>query len=281
MKDPRLFQPICFSHIPRKIAFLCVALTALLLATFNTVAQQRQTKDQADLQKQIQELKEGQIAIQKQLDEIKKLLLNSQAANQPQPPREIVIDTSGSPFKGDPNAKLTLIEFSDYQCPFCSRYVRETLPEIEKEFIATGKLKYVFRDFPIESLHQNALLASSAANCAGDQNKYWEMHDRLFFNQNALGVADMPAHAKALGLDESKFKQCIETKKHEASIRQQISESVGFGIQGTPTFFVGFTKPDDPKVRIIASISGARPYANFKEILEKVLSSQPLQNSEK
>ena len=255
---------------------ICVAaFTVLLLSPLSALGQQAQSRELTELQKQIQELKEGQANIQKQLDEIKKLLLSAQAANQPQPPREITIDISGNPFKGDPNAKLTLIEFSDYQCPFCSRYVRETLPEIQKEYVATGKLKYVFRDFPIESLHQNALLASSATHCAGDQNKYWEMHDRLFVNQNALGLADMPAHAKALGLDESKFKQCLETKKYEPTIRERIAEGVSFGIQGTPTFFVGFTTPNDPKVKIIASISGARPYASFKEILEKVLSSQP------
>lgn len=266
-------QPSLFSNILRNMICLSVALASFLLLALNAVGQQKET----DLQKQIQELKEGQISIQKQLDEIKKLLLSSQAANQPQPRRELIIDTSGTPFKGDPNAKLTLIEFSDYQCPFCSRYVRETLPEIEKEYIATGKLKYVFRDFPIESIHQNSLLASSAANCAGDQNKYWEMHDRLFINQNALALADMPAHAKALGLDESKFKQCLETRKHEPAIRQRVNEGVSFGIQGTPMFFVGLTTPDDPKVKIIASISGARPYASFKEVLERVLSSQSSQ----
>ena len=268
--------------IIRILTVLFVALSALTLSSPNATAQQQQPRAQVDLQKQIEELKEGQRAIQKDLEEIKKLLLGARAANQPEPAREVVIDVTGNPFKGDPNAKLTLIEFSDYQCPFCSRYVRETLPEIEKEYIATGKLKYVFRDFPIESIHQNALLASSAANCAGEQNKYWEMHDRLFSNQNTLGAADMPAHAKALGLDETRFKQCVDTRKYESMIRQRMTEGVSFGVQGTPTFFVGLTKPDDPKVKIIASISGARPYASFKEILERVLSSQPSpQNSGK
>jgi protein-disulfide isomerase len=99
----------------------------------------------------------------------------------------VVLNLKGDPFKGEKNAKVTLVEFSDYQCPFCARHVRATLPPLESEYIATGKIKYVFRNFPIASIHPLAFKAHEAANCSGEQDKYWEMHDRLFANSKALG----------------------------------------------------------------------------------------------
>jgi protein-disulfide isomerase len=125
-----------------------LVFTGLILLSSSSRAQQQSTAELKDLKKEIESSKTGQMEIQKELQEIKKSLLARPAANPAEPPREIVINTEGAPFKGKKNAKLKLIEFSDYQCPFCSRYVQETLPQIEKDCIKTGKLKYVFRDFP-------------------------------------------------------------------------------------------------------------------------------------
>jgi protein-disulfide isomerase len=96
---------------------------------------------------------------------------------------DAVVAIGDAPVKGNPNAKLTLIEFSDYQCPFCRRHAENTLPSLDKEYIATGKVRYVFHDFPLEAIHPQAFKAAEAAHCAGEQQKYWEMHGRLFANQ--------------------------------------------------------------------------------------------------
>jgi len=258
-----------FSAMMLVTAFLCLP---------QAQAQQQppeRAEARADLRKEIEELKQGQQAIQKELQELKKLLLASRqpAAAPAEPPRELVLDIGGAPLKGDQSARLTLIEYSDYQCPFCSRYVRDTLPLIERDYIKTGKIRYVFRDFPLESIHPNALLASEAAACASEQGKYWEMHERLFGHPNALGAADMPAHAQSVGLDPASFKQCLDSGKHRESIRKGMTEAVALGVSGTPTFFIGLTSPNDSKVKIIRALKGAAPYANFKEVLDGLLAS--------
>ena len=158
------------------------------------------TEELKALRKELEEIKKGQSNIQNELQEIKTLLRGRVPAPPPEP-QNVVLEIKGDPFKGQPDAKVTLIEFSDYQCPFCSRHSRDTLPQLEREYIASGKLKYVFRNFPIESIHPQAFKAHEAANCAGEQGKYWEMHGRLFANQKAMSPKDLSDHAQALALE--------------------------------------------------------------------------------
>lgn len=225
------------------------------------------------LRKEIETLKQGQSAIHKELQEIK-TLLRGRVATPPPEPQNVVLSVKDDPFKGDKNAKLTLVEFSDYQCPFCARHSLETIPQLEREYIATGKIKYVFRNFPIESIHPQAFKAHEAANCAGEQGKYWEMHDRLFANQNALGLKELPPHVKALGLDLPKFQQCLDGGKHAAKIRSDLADGQKAGVQGTPTFFLGLTDPKDTTVKALRVIRGAQPYAAFKQAIDSLLSAQ-------
>jgi len=221
------------------------------------------------LQKQIDELKESQKGMQKELQEIKAFLQGS-AAPSNLPPPNLTVSVDDDPFKGDKNAKLTLIEFSDYQCPFCARHFRETLPQLEREYINTGKVKYVFRDFPIESIHRDAFKAAEAANCAGEQGKYWEMHDRLFQNQNQLGVEELPKHAQAIGLSLSVFQQCLDSGKQAAEIRKDMEHGQRAGVNGTPTFFLGVQDSDNQTIKVLKVIRGAQPYGQFKEAIEEV-----------
>lgn len=219
------------------------------------------------LQKQIDGIKEAQKALQKELQEIKGLL-QGRAGPPNVPPRDLTLSVDNNPFKGDKNAKVTLIEFSDYQCPFCARHFRETLPQIERDYIRTGKLRYVLRDFPLEAIHRDALKAAEAANCAGEQGKYWEMHDRLFQNQNQLGAAELPKHAEAIGLNLSAFEQCLGSGGQGAQIRKDIEDGQKAGVRGTPTFFLGVQEPDKQTVKVLRMIAGAQPYPQFKEAIE-------------
>ena len=148
------------------------------------------------------------------------------------------------------------------------------MPQVETDYIKTSKIKYVFRDLPIESIHPYAFKAAEAANCAGDQGKFWEMHDQLYAHQTALKPTDLPQYAQALGLDITKFQQCLDTGKHAASIRKDIAEGENAGVSGTPTFMLGVIDPKSSKVKVLKVLSGAQPYAVFKEALESALSSQ-------
>jgi protein-disulfide isomerase len=210
------------------------------------------------MKKDIQSIKDSQQSIQKDLQEIKKLLAaRPQQAAGPADPVNVVLDVTGAPFKGDKNAKYTVIEFSEYQCPFCGRHVRDTYPQLDKEYIQPGKVKYVFLDFPLESIHKNAFKAAEAGNCAADQGKFWEMHDQLFANQQKLEPAQLIEHAKAVGLDEAKFKQCLDSGKYAADIRKDLAEGGKAGVTGTPTTLVGLTQPNG-YVKVVKAIRGAQ-----------------------
>ena len=234
------------------------------------------TEELKALRKELEEIKKGQSNIQNELQEIKTLLRGRVPAPPPEP-QNVVLEIKGDPFKGQPDAKVTLIEFSDYQCPFCSRHSRDTLPQLEREYIASGKLKYVFRNFPIESIHPLAFKAHEAANCAGEQGKYWEMHGRLFANQKAMSPKDLSDHAQALVLDMPKFQQCLDSGKHAAKIRKDLADGQKAGVQGTPSFFLGLTEPNDGMVKAVRIIRGAQPYAAFKAAIDSLLSAQSKQ----
>ncbi len=146
------------------------------------------------------------------------------------------------------------------------------MPQIEKDYIDTGKIKYVVMDFPLP-MHGQAMKASEAALCAGDQEKFWEMHDRLFANQNALSPEALSKHAEVLGLDTAQFKECLDSGKHAAQIKAAMAEGQKAGITGTPGFLLGFVEADG-KVKATKKISGAQPYANFKAAIDEMLSSK-------
>lgn len=220
----------------------------------------------------IEGVKKSQIKVEKEMEEIKNLLRGGQLHAQPQQAQsqEVILSVENAPFKGNKNAKLTLIEFSDYQCPFCARYFREALPLIESEYIRTGKLKYVFRDFPVNSLHREAFKAAEAAKCAEEQGKYWEMHDRLFVTQK-VGLKDLMPHAQALQLDLTNFQKCLDSGQQAMKIHKDLADGQKAGVKGTPTFFLGFTEPNDSKMKVLKVIEGAQEFATFQEAIHNLL----------
>jgi protein-disulfide isomerase len=255
------------------MAFPGLVFLIMFYAQFS-FGQQRPTSEELKvLREDIETIKETQAAIQKAIDEIKVL---ARAGQGPQPlqPGDIVLSMDDDPVKGDRNARLVLVEFSDFQCPFCARYFRETFPEIEKDYIKTGKLKYVFRDLPIEAAHKDAFKAAEAADCAFDQGKFWEMHDRLFANQSALAPSNLLQHAQAIGLDMPKFQQCLDRGEYTTEVRKDIADGQKAGMTLTPTFFLGLTEPNSSKVKVLTVITGAKLYGTFKEAIDSALSSQ-------
>lgn len=234
-------------------------------------------KEQEELRREIRELRQGQEAIQKELQEIKRLLLTKEAAAPPRPVRPEKISINGRPIRGNENARVVVVEFSDYQCPYCGLFFRDTMPQLDKEYIQAGKIKYVFNNLPIAEIHPAAFKAAQAVECAGEQGKFWELHDRLFSNQRALSPSDLTSQAKAIGLDMTKFNQCLESEKAASAIRTGLQEAASLGIQGTPAFVIALVdarNPGDTNIKILSMIGGAQPFSVFKAAIEKALATQ-------
>lgn len=241
-----------------------------------TVSAASTKQELSDLREEVAALKTGQDSMQKDLDEIKKLLQSGARAGAPAQPsfEPKVASLEGAPFLGDADAPVTLMEFSDYQCPFCSRHYRDVMPALVEEYVKTGKLKYVMRENPIQSIHSHAMSAAQAALCANEQGKYWDMHNIMFQNQRELADENLQAYAATIGLDTTSFGDCFESKKYANVIDQDLRAGRDIGIRGTPGFVVGLTDPNDPnKANFTEFLNGAKPLADFKAAIDGLLES--------
>lgn len=173
---------------------------------------------------------------------------------------ETGLSIENQPVLGNPEAKVTVIEFSDFQCPFCARYTLETYPQIKQAYIDTGKIKMVFKNFPLTSLHDNAEGAAEASECANDQGKFWEYKEKLFQNQQALSAGDLKKSAKDLGLNEDQFNNCFDSKKYSDEVSQDLKSGIEAGVTGTPTFFINGEK-----------LVGSLPFSEFQRVIEEKL----------
>ncbi len=179
----------------------------------------------------------------------------------------------GIPYRGDGGASVAIIEYGDFECPACGMYWKEVYPQIDANYLRTGKIKYFFRDLPL-TMHPHAIPAARLARCAGEQGKFWEMHDSLFSNQAALGEKEASERTRALGVDVAKLNQCFASDKYLDDIRKSASEAQGMGIIGTPTFFLGVMDTNGQVISVKRTIPGAYPYLVFKSYLDELLASK-------
>ncbi len=228
-----------------------------------------------ELSAQVESLKQGQDEIRKELAEIKKLLQQGvRAAAAPAGPDVSgkIFDLGENPSKGNKKAKIALIEFTDYQCPFCKRHSQNTQPQIESEYVDDGKIQFVSLDMPLTNIHPLAIKAAEAAHCADEQGQYWQMRDRMFANQRALEPWN--AHAEALGMDVAEFDACLNSGKYTDAVNTDLAEARKAGATGTPSFVVAVIDDKDPtKAKGISFIRGAVPYDQFKVALDDALAS--------
>ena len=192
-----------------------ILIVTLVLAT-STAADAQVTREEFEaLKSEVGTLKES---LKAQNDMLRQFLERVGAMREGRDAafKEMVVAIDGAPVFGKADAKVTIVEFSDYQCPFCARYSNDTFPQIEREYIDTGRVKYVFRDFPIEASHPQAFKAHEAVYCAGDQGKRREMHKKVFANQRTISVSDLTAHAVALGVDKARFEKCLAQNTYAA-----------------------------------------------------------------
>ena len=250
--------------------------TIVLGQVFSTDAFGQSAADIDAIKKAIESLSASQVQIQRQLSEIKAMLQQSPAvaAKAGAPRRDLEVSLIGAPVRGAADAPVAVIEYSDFQCPYCASYAANSYPQIIKEYVDTGKIRYAFMSFPLEGLHPLAWRAHIAAACAGDEGRFWEMHDRLLANPKAADTEALLHHAAALGLKPDTFRGCVESERHAAEIRRAIASSTALGITGTPTFVIGTIGPDGT-VKVAKLISGAKPYAAFKDSIESVLAATP------
>ncbi len=171
------------------------------------------------------------------------------------------VPEDGDPSLGPANAEITIIEFSDFECPYCTKWQVEVWPEIQKAF--PKQVRLVYRDFPLYGLHANAEAAAEAANCAGDQGAYWEYHDKLFGAESGLGTSAFNQYANELGLDAEKFSTCLESGLFKDEVKADYEYASNLGISSTPTFFINGI-----------AVVGAQPFSVFQQIITKELAGE-------
>jgi len=206
---------------------------------------------------------------------------NQQAPNQPssappEPQGPVKVSIDDDPVLGDKNALVTLIEFSDYECPFCKRHYSQTLPQIKKDYIDTGKVKMIFRDLPLSFHDPMATTEAIAANCARDQGgdaSYFKYHDEIFkrtaSNGNGLTKDVLYTIASDLGFNSVNFKACLDSEKYKDEVQKDLADAQNAGASGTPSFFIG--KSASSGIIEGTKIVGAQPYSAFQTAIDGLL----------
>ena len=226
--------------------------------------------DRTNMKIEIANINKNLEIMQEQLEGLKSKPSQAALPNAPsaQPVIEKVVSVDDDPVKGNKNAPVTIVEFSDYECPFCKRSYDNVITKLNDEYISKGKVKLVFRDFPL-GFHKKAVPAAMAANCAGEQGKYWEVHDFLFENPDKLDTSAFLMSAEELGLNKSDLEACINSKSKETEITKDFEDGQKYGVRGTPSYFIGKTTDNNEINGVL--VRGAQPYSVFKEHIDEIL----------
>lgn len=181
--------------------------------------------------------------------------------NIPKQVKRYDVSIDGNPVFGSDQAPITIVEFSDYECPYCQQWQQQVLPQLQEKY--GDKIRLVYRDFPLYGLHPNAESAAEAANCAGAQNKYWEFHNLLFGGQKPLGADTYTAYAKSLGLNEASFQKCLTDHTYLQEVKNDYDVASKIGVRSTPTFFINGL-----------AVVGAQPIDVFEQIIDLELAGK-------
>lgn len=230
------------------------------------------------LQQQVDALREGQRQILEELGAIKTLLKDRAAEGKPALPEagaRLSVNVGGEPFKGVAEARVAILEYSDFDCPFCARYSNQIFPRIDADYVRTGKVKYFFRDLPLP-VHPHAQFKAQVARCAGEQGKFWEAHDRLFADQRPLDEASLALLVKGLGLDAAAFNASLASGKYAENIRLSVASAERMQIKGAPAFLFGTLSADGRVISVTKVMLGAESYDAFKAILDELLGAASL-----
>jgi len=242
----------------------------LLLAAVPLMAQQKKPAGQAAAADPTITREQADEII-KELRQIRQLLEKQQgtqaaALPQEQPTRAKITDLSGVSMLGDKNAPITIVEYTDYQCPFCQRFHLSAYPEIKKQYIDTGKVRFFSKDLPLD-FHPNAMRAAQAARCAAEQGKFWEIRDTMGANPDKLDMGHIMGFAADLKLDTQKFQECVNSDRYKEKVQADVAEAMRVGANGTPAFVVGKSTGNGVDGELVV---GAMPFAMFDEKIKQV-----------
>jgi len=209
-----------------------------------------------------------------ELRDIRQLLQQQQATlqalsekNGPAGPTRAKLDLSGFQMLGSKDAPLTLVEFTDYQCPYCRQFHVNVFHELKKNYIDTGKVRFYSRDLPLDQIHPNAMRAAEAGRCAADQGQFWAMRELMGSNPDKLDLENLVAEAGTLKMDSKTFRTCVESQKYKESVQGDILEAMKIGAEATPTFVLGKSTPQGVDGELIV---GSQPYAEFVKQISKL-----------
>jgi protein-disulfide isomerase len=237
-------------------------LAALPLALLLPLGAQGATKDEGITRLQADE-------ILKELRQIRQLL-EKQQARAPQAPEDQIIraklNLEGFAMLGSKEAPLTIVEFTDYQCPFCQRFHTTSFGDLKKNYIDTGKVRFYSRDLPLD-FHPNAMRAAQAARCANEQGQFWKLHDLMGANPDKLDLGSLLAFAADLKLNVDTFRACVESEKYKNAVQTDVMDAMKIGANGTPTFVIGKSTPDGVDGDLVV---GAQPYLVFDQKLKEL-----------
>lgn len=243
------------------LPLVAMALAALLMAAPAARAQASTPQEPGITREQANQILE-------ELRQIRQLLEKQNKAQAPQGPAEPAkakLNMTGSEMLGSKDAPLTMVEFTDYQCPFCQRFHTTVFNDLKKNYIDTGKLRFYSRDLPLDSLHPNATRAAQAARCAADQGQFWALREIMSSNPGKLDMDSIVADATGLHMDVGKFRSCVESGKYKEAVQTDVLEAMKIGADGTPTFVIGKSTADGVDGEVLV---GAMPYEVFDRKLK-------------
>lgn len=247
---------------------------------------QQQGEDPVAMKNDIQQLKLQQQQILDRLDELKKLLNSKHDNGQPAINAPETMSVDGEPFRGEATAQVAIIEYGDIECPFCRHFKQSIYPQIFDQYIKTGKARFYYRDMPLP-FHEHAMPAARAEHCAGEQGKFWEMHDALFTEKpgaigpgpggrdRTLSQDSIDERAGALGMDAAKLDACMASSRFADLIQHNSEEAAKMNIEGTPTFLIGTIGPNGNIVKVNKPVVGAQPFGAFKAVIDPLLLPAP------
>jgi protein-disulfide isomerase len=256
----------------RRRVLLFLPFLYLVLACSRPEAQA--PRDAESLRKEIDALKAQQAEMQKSLDEIREFLKAATGGRFGAPSLvSSSFDLAGAPANGQSSAPVTIVEISDYHCPFCRRHVQQTQPQLYAEYVKTGKARHVFIHYPIAQLHPDAYRSHEAASCAADQGKFWDLHTKLF--ETPLKTSEqLIGLAQNMGLDATAFRACLESGKYTKAVKDSVARIQKLNINGTPMFLVGRTPAGSQPMTVAKVIEGAQSYGAFKAAIDEVAAAK-------
>ena len=246
-------------------------ILAFALCAFTAVAgESTQSQDDAIL-RMLDQLSRQVTSLQQEVSQLRSEVQRIRSSTEPTVAGLGPVDIAIRPddfTMGNDDASIAIVEFSDFQCSFCLRYFRTTLPPLKEKYIDSGQVKYVFRHFPL-AIHKEAKPAAYVAQCAGRQGDFWDVHQRMFEGQRSLGAGFYAKLAADLELDQQAFTECIEDPALRKAVDADVADASRLGVRGTPTFFVG--RVEDGRLVGGRRISGAQPYQSFVRAIEALL----------